>query len=236
MSPGEQQRTGGTHGLGMFSSGPLAVQGKERGHTICSKTDTPAAMARSQTISSLPTLCPHTSDSAHNPALLWPVRAPWLALHETSQCWPWHQCLFDTMNGQHCSTVPCPCHDLRSCQQLMPRSTTSLVVLSDHLSLYLCPCLSWNMSPGEQQRTGGIHGNVLLWASGCPRQSNRTHNVQHHSYLLHLGHVLDFPFHAISPGLLPLTLLTILLFFGQCWQSGSALHVTSQYWLDHQCL
>ena len=36
--------------------------------------------------------------------------------------------------------------------------------------------------------------------------------------------------------LLPLTLLTILLYFGQCWQSGSALHVTSQYWLDHQCL
>ena len=75
MSPGEQQRTGGTHGLGMFSSGPLAVQDKERGHTICSKTDTPAAMARSQTISSLPSLCPHTSDSAHHPALLWPVLA-----------------------------------------------------------------------------------------------------------------------------------------------------------------
>ena len=127
ISPGVQQRTGGTHGLGMFSSGPLAVQDKERGHTIRSKTDTPAAMARSQTISSLPSLCPHTSDSAHNPALLWPVRAPWLALHVTSQCWPWHQCLFDTTNCQHWSTVPCPSHDQGSCQQLMPRSTTSLV-------------------------------------------------------------------------------------------------------------
>ena len=30
------------------------------------------------------------------------------ALHVTSQGWPWHQCLFDTMNCQHCSTVPCP--------------------------------------------------------------------------------------------------------------------------------
>ena len=43
--------------------------------------------------------------------------------------------------------------------------------------------------------------------------------MQHHSYLLHLGQVLDFPFHAISPGLLPLTLLTILFFLA--WARSS---------------
>ena len=43
--------------------------------------------------------------------------------------------------------------------------------------------------------------------------------MQHHSYLLHLGQVLDFPFHAISPGLLPPTLLTILFFLA--WARSS---------------
>ena len=84
------------------------------------------------------------------------------------------------------------------------------------------------MSPGEQQRTGGIHGNVLLWASGCPRQSKWTHSLQQHSYLLHLGQVLDFPFHAISPGLLPLTLLTILFFLARA-QSGEKLFLLRPY-------
>ena len=74
MSPGEQQRTGGTHGLGMFSSGPLAVQ--DRGHTISSITALSASMGRSQTIPfSMPSLCPLTSESAHYPALLWPLQA-----------------------------------------------------------------------------------------------------------------------------------------------------------------
>ena len=81
MSPGEQQRTGGTHGLGMFSSGPLAVQDKARGHTVSNITAITSraissALASSKTIPfSMPTLCPLTSDSAHHPALLWPLQA-----------------------------------------------------------------------------------------------------------------------------------------------------------------
>ena len=37
-------------------------------------------------------------------------------------------------------------------------------------------------------------------------------------------------------GLLPLTLLTILLSSGLCWHKVSELHVTSQYWSCHQCV
>ena len=94
MSPGEQQRTGGTHGLGMFSSGPLAVQ--DRGHTISSITALSASMGRSQTIPfSMPSLCPLTSEYAHHSALLWPLQAngfstscdlPLLAGHGTNAC------------------------------------------------------------------------------------------------------------------------------------------------------
>ena len=75
MSPGEQQRTGGTHGLGMFSSGPLAVQDKASGHTICSITALSYTLARSQTYPSMPCLWTLTTDTAHHPAFLWPVLA-----------------------------------------------------------------------------------------------------------------------------------------------------------------
>ena len=67
--------------MGMFSSGPLAVQDKARGHTVSNITAITSraissALASSKTIPfSMPTLCPLTSDSAHHPALLWPVLA-----------------------------------------------------------------------------------------------------------------------------------------------------------------
>ena len=131
--------------------------------------------------------------------------------------------------------VPCPWHHQGSCQQLMPRSTASLVVLSDHLSLDQCPCVRWNMSPGEQQRTGGIHGNVLLWASGCPRQSNRTHSLEHQTHACRPSQVLDIPFHAISPGLLPLT-AHHPVFSGLGSQQREALFITSLRPSCLQCL
>ena len=100
--------------MGMFSSGPLAVQDKARGHTVSNIT------AITSELSLPPWPVPRPSHFPCHLSALLPLnlltillssglcRQMGSALHVTSQGWPWHQCLFDTMNCQHCSTVPCP--------------------------------------------------------------------------------------------------------------------------------
>lgn len=106
--------------------------------------------------------------------------------------------------------VTCPWHHQGGCQRMMPKLQPDWCKF-DFLSLYQCPCGRWNISPGEQQRTGGFHALVMSSSGPLALKGKGTgHTVCCFKAIAALLPGPALSCHVLCPAPSPLHLLTIL--------------------------